>query len=225
MRLSRRFDPRKRKLDTHELELERKRKIERELQRRSELEHDFNREPKRSNLHELGHYGEPNLELPVEKLSLSSLLQQKALTISSKTRIDDLEEIDSNSDKNSRCVPVATAGTISPAPDGRRAKKERFKGKSQIIKFRCTTYEKKLLQAKAKRCGISLSDMLRKTAMEQSLTERFSGEEIELYKMLVKYHNNFKSIGNMFKKKSPNLTQLVYETAKEIKMHLKKFKT
>lgn len=224
MKLSRGFDPRKRKLDTHELELERKRKIERELHRRLQLEHDFKREPKRSNLHEFSQHGEPNSKLPVEKLSLSSLLHQKTLKTSSKTRIDDLKETDSNSDKNSRCVPVATAGTISPAPDGRRIKKERFKGKSQIVKFRCTTYEKKLLQAKAKRCGISLSDMLRKTAMEQSLTERFSDEEIELYKMLVKYHNNFKSIGNMFKKKSPALTQLVYETAKEIKMHLKRFK-
>ncbi|WP_282055435.1 mobilization protein MbpA [Maribacter luteus] len=125
-----------------------------------------------------------------------------------------------NSVKNSRCVSV---DTISPAPDGRRKKKESFKGKSQLVKFRCTTYEKKLLIAKAKLCGLSLSEFLRRAAMEQTTVERLSDEEIEIYQMLAKYHNNFKSIGNMFRKKSPKLTEMVYETAKQIKEHLKRF--
>ena len=125
-----------------------------------------------------------------------------------------------NSVKNSRCVSV---DTISPTPEGRREKKERFKGKIQLVKFRCTTYEKKLLTAKAKVCGLSLSEFLRRTAMEQATVERLTDEEIELYKMLAKYHNNFKSIGNMFRKKSPKLTEMIYETAKQIKEHLKRF--
>lgn len=60
--------------------------------------------------------------------------------------------------------------------------------------------------------------------MEQTISERFSDEEIEAYKTLVKYHNNFKSIGNMFRGKNDGLTRMVYEVAKEIKEHLKKFK-
>ena len=60
--------------------------------------------------------------------------------------------------------------------------------------------------------------------MEQTISERFSDEEIEVYKMLVKYHNNFKSIGNMFKGKNEGLTKMVYAVAKDIKEHLKKFK-
>lgn len=125
-----------------------------------------------------------------------------------------------NSVKNSRCVSV---DTISPAPDDRRKKKKSFKGRNQLVKFRCTTYEKKLLAAKAKLCGLSLSEYLRRAAMTQTTVERLSDEEIEIYQMLAKYHNNFKSIGNMFRKKSPKLTEMVYETAKQIKEHLKRF--
>ena len=127
-----------------------------------------------------------------------------------------------NSDKNSRCVSV---DTISPAPDGRREKKKCFKGKQELVKFRCTTYEKKLFMAKANLCRLTLSEFLRRAAMEQTTVERLSEEEIEIYQMLAKYHNNFKSIGNMFLKKSPKLTEMVYETAKQIKEHLKRFAT
>lgn len=160
------------------------------------------------------------LEEEREIVSVNDFLG-RGIKLKSKNKADkptDTEE--SNSDKNSRCVSV---DTISPTPEGRRDKKESSKGKNQLVKFRCTNYEKKLLIAKAKLCGISLSEFLRKTAMEQSTIERLTDEEIELYKMLVKYHNNFKSIGNMFKGKNENLTNMVYETAKEIKAHLKKF--
>lgn len=126
----------------------------------------------------------------------------------------------SNSDRNSRCVPV---DTISPAPEGRRTKKQVSKGKNQLVKFRCSSLEKRILVTKAKLCGLSLSEYLRRAAMDKTTIERLSDEEIELYKMLVKYHNNFKSIGNMFKGKNENLTNMVYDTASEIKKHLKKF--
>jgi len=102
-------------------------------------------------------------------------------------------------------------------------KKRVFKGKSDLVKFRCSVYEKKLLKVKAKSCGFTLSEYIRRSLFEQTITERFSEEHIELYKMLIKYHNNFKSIGNMYKKRNPKLTETVYELAKEIKAHLKKF--
>ena len=164
--------------------------------------------------------GELKLERnEMETVSVSSISNRKLiLKTPNILPVEQSEEY--NSEKNSRCVSV---DTISPAPEGRREKKERFKGKNQLVKFRCSTYEKKLLTAKAKLCGLSLSEFLRRTAMEQATVERLSYEEIQLYKMLAKYHNNFKSIGNMFRKKSPKLTEMVYETAKEIKEHLKKF--
>ena len=121
--------------------------------------------------------------------------------------------------RNSRCVSV---DTFLFTPLGRKEKRV-FKGKGDLVKFRCSVYEKKLLKVKAIRSGLTLSEYIRRTVFEQTITERFSEEHIELYKMLIKYHNNFKSIGNMYKKRNPNLTETVYELANEIKTHLKKF--
>ncbi|OYX26447.1 MAG: hypothetical protein B7Z06_05635 [Flavobacteriales bacterium 32-35-8] len=98
-----------------------------------------------------------------------------------------------------------------------------FKGKGDLVKFRCSVYEKKLLKVKSKRSGLTLSEYIRRSLFEQEITERFTEEHIDIYKMLIKYHNNFKSIGNMYKKRNPKLTQEVYDLANEIKVHLKKF--
>ncbi len=125
---------------------------------------------------------------------------------------------------SSRCVFVHTPKTILPAPDGRRGKKS-GKIKKEIIKFRCTIYEKKILKVKAKKSGLTLSEYCRKIAFEEKITERLTDEQIDIYKMLVTYHNNFKSIGNMFHKRNPELTKTVLELANEIKNHLKKFES
>ena len=140
-------------------------------------------------------------------------------------------ELDLKSDSNgrgiilggtARCVSVAT---FSFAPEGRKEKKGVFKGKSDLVKFRCSIYEKKLLNIKASRCGLSLSAYIRRSVFEKEITERFTEEHIQLYKMLIKYHNNFKSIGNMYRKRDPKLTEAVYDIANEIKAHLKNFKS
>ena len=56
------------------------------------------------------------------------------------------------------------------------------------------------------------------------MKEILNEEQIELYKMLIKYHNNFKSLGNLIKNKEPGLFKLTNDTALEIKKHLKNFK-
>ena len=122
--------------------------------------------------------------------------------------------------RNARCVSV---DTFSFAPHGRKEKKELFKGKGDLVKFRCTVYEKKLLKVKSKRSGLSLSEYIRRSLFDQEITERFSDEHIQLYKMLIKYHNNFKAIGNMYRKRNPKLVETVYNLADEIRTHLKKF--
>ncbi|QCX41025.1 hypothetical protein FF125_07905 [Aureibaculum algae] len=111
-----------------------------------------------------------------------------------------------------------------PAPEGRSVKKKSFKAKSVFIKFRCSYFEKKLLKVKAKKCGLTLSEYIRKVALEEKIIERLTDEQIDMYKMLVHYHNSFKSIGNMYKKRNPNLTQKVHQLADEIKLHLNNFK-
>lgn len=122
--------------------------------------------------------------------------------------------------RNSRCVSV---DTFLFAPLGCKEKKGVFKGKRALVKFRCSVYEKKLLNIKASSSGLSLSEYIRRAVFEKEITERFKEEHIEIYKMLLKYHNNFKSIGNMYRKRNPKLTETVYDLANEIKAHLKRF--
>lgn len=92
------------------------------------------------------------------------------------------------------------------------------------IQFRSTKYEKKLLKVKAKRAGLSLSEYCRRCAMGHNIITRLTDEEVEIYKMLVKYAHNFKLIGNMFKKRDTKLSKEVIKLSNEIKDHLKKFK-
>lgn len=82
-------------------------------------------------------------------------------------------------------------------------------------------YDKKLLAIKAKQAGISLSAFCRDALMEKQLTERMSEEHITIYKILAQYHNNFKRIGNMYKKSNPKLAGKVVTLANEIRNHLK----
>ena len=96
--------------------------------------------------------------------------------------------------------------------------------KRTYIKFRCTVYEKKLLQKRAKRAGISLSEYCRSTAFGQNVIERLSMEQLECYNTLVDYKNNFTRIGNMFKRHHPKLEEEVKQLAAEIRGHLKNFR-
>lgn len=152
------------------------------------------------------------LKIPAELLKHSDSLDLDLETDSTGTEII--------LGRNSRCVSV---DTFLFAPEGRKEKKGVFKGKKDLVKFRCSIYEKKLLKIKASSSGLSLSEYIRRAVFEKEITERFKEEHIEIYKMLIKYHNNFKSIGNMYRKRNPKLTEAIYELADEIKAHLKKF--
>lgn len=98
------------------------------------------------------------------------------------------------------------------------------KMKNQKIEFRCTLFEKKLLKVKAKKAGLTLSEFCRKSANDKVISERLTEDQITVYKMLIQYHNYFKSIGNLIKNKHPDLYQKVFQTADEIKNHLNNFK-
>ncbi|SDM72155.1 mobilization protein MbpA [Kriegella aquimaris] len=96
--------------------------------------------------------------------------------------------------------------------------------KKEFVQFRCSIYEKKLLRVKAKKSGLSISEYCRRAAFNDRIIERLSEEQIETYKMLLKYQNNFKLIGNMFKKRNPRLTAEVTQLASEIRQHLLNFR-
>lgn len=96
--------------------------------------------------------------------------------------------------------------------------------KKEVLQFRCSIYEKKLLKIKAKKSGLSISEYCRRAAFDDRIIERLSEEQIEVYKMLVKYQINFKRIGNMYRKRNPKLTDEVVQLANEIRKHLYNFK-
>ncbi|WP_072878432.1 mobilization protein MbpA [Salegentibacter echinorum] len=96
--------------------------------------------------------------------------------------------------------------------------------KREYIQIRCSIYEKKLLQRRAARAGISLSEYIRATAFDKNIVERITPEQLETYKMLVQYKNNFTRIGNMFRNRDPKLAREVKDLAREIRTHLKNFK-
>jgi len=92
-----------------------------------------------------------------------------------------------------------------------------------VTKFRTSPFQKKILIIRAKKAGLSLNEFCYRSVFEKKIIERLTDDQIEVYKMLITYHNNFKRIGNMFKKKDPNLSAEVYKLAEEIKNHLNNF--
>ena len=96
--------------------------------------------------------------------------------------------------------------------------------KKEFVQFRCSIYEKKLLKIKAKKSGLSISEYCRRAAFAHRIVERLSDDQINVYKLLVQYQVNFKRIGNMYKKRSPKLSEEVVQLANEIRKHLYNFK-
>ena len=92
--------------------------------------------------------------------------------------------------------------------------------KRHPIYIGCTLYEKKLLKLKAQRSRLSVSELCLRAVFQVEIKERLSDEHIEIYKTLVKFHNNLKSTDNMFRKSDPELTKSVNLLANQIKVLL-----
>lgn len=71
--------------------------------------------------------------------------------------------------------------------------------KNKKIEFRVTLVEYLIIQNKAKEAGCSTSEFLRSTALNYTLSYKLTKEEIEVYKELNKFADNFRRIGNLFK--------------------------
>ena len=95
------------------------------------------------------------------------------------------------------------------------------------IHLRVTPLEKKWIERSAKEAGLSVSDFLRKSALNKEVRIRFSEEELALFKMLHQYHTNFTRIGNIIRKNKGQISQhLVDEVShlkNEIRSLLKRF--
>lgn len=100
---------------------------------------------------------------------------------------------------------------------------EQIVKRSTEIRFRVTPLEKKVIQITADKTGLTVSDYVRKAAMNKTVRVRFSDEELEAYKTLQEYHKHFSRIANLIKGKDPHLITEIENTQKLIYEHLKKF--
>lgn len=93
------------------------------------------------------------------------------------------------------------------------------------IEFRVTLTESLLIKNKAEKIGCSISEYLRSTALGYSLSYKLTQDEIEVYKLLNKFADNFRRIGNLFKLgDATGVKETTVETANLIKDHLQKLK-
>lgn len=95
--------------------------------------------------------------------------------------------------------------------------------RNYIIKFRVSKIEKKIIERKARLAGLSVSEFLRRIALDKEIKSRLTDEEIDCYKTLTKYADNFRRISNFFKLGDVENTKIVtLETSKLIREHFTK---
>ena len=94
--------------------------------------------------------------------------------------------------------------------------------RKQRIEFRISSLEKEILKKKAEHAGLSISDYCRRSALNQKVSYKLTFEELEAYKMLIQYRNNFASIINLFKN-NQSIGSPVLELVRQLDEHLKKF--
>lgn len=99
--------------------------------------------------------------------------------------------------------------------------KEANKQTKQIL-IRISSFEKKLLQAKAEESGISVSEFLRAAALSKQIKPPPTSEQMEAYMLLNNLLFNFSRISNAFKKKDyPDLHREILEAKEALMRHLK----
>lgn len=84
--------------------------------------------------------------------------------------------------------------------------------------------EKKILILNAKSVNMTMSEYIRSSINNKKVVERLSDEQIEFYLGLMKFHNDFKRLGNLFRKKDPNLKMTLYQVAKKLEYELDTFR-
>ena len=93
---------------------------------------------------------------------------------------------------------------------------------SKQILIRISSFEKKLLQAKAEEAGMSVSEFLRAAALNKQIKPPPTSEQMEAYMLLKNFLFNFSRISNAFKQKDyAHLHSEILEVIEEIMKHLK----
>jgi hypothetical protein len=88
--------------------------------------------------------------------------------------------------------------------------------------FRVYAIEKKVIELAASKSGLSLSDYLRRCSLGKTIHSSMEKEELDLYRLLIEYRNNFSRISNLIKERE-DFTGDLKHVISSIDLHLKKF--
>jgi hypothetical protein len=88
--------------------------------------------------------------------------------------------------------------------------------------FRVYSLEKKAIELAAAKSGLSVSDYVRRCCLGKTLHSRLDKEELDLYRLLIEYRNNFSRISNLIKERQ-DFSSTLKEVISSIDQHLKKF--
>ena len=101
------------------------------------------------------------------------------------------------------------------SPRGRKFFKMK---RTEIVKVRFTIPEKKRVELKAKKAGLSMSEFMRRLPDNRNIKTRLTPIQQELLKQLIQEANRWQWVSNMFKKKDPNLSKSVESLVREFRI-------
>ena len=97
--------------------------------------------------------------------------------------------------------------------------------KKHRIEIRLSKIDKLILQKKAEKVNLSLSQFMLDCALKIEMKNRLSADEIECYQTLAKYADNFRRISNLFKLgDTDGFKKECLVASSEIRQHLLKLK-
>ena len=96
--------------------------------------------------------------------------------------------------------------------------------RTKRIDVRCSYFEMLILRSKADEAGLSLSEYLRRCALNRVIAPALTAEELEVYVQLKRYATNFVQIANYIKHKDPALTAEVRQLVNDFNAEIKKIR-
>jgi uncharacterized protein (DUF1778 family) len=96
--------------------------------------------------------------------------------------------------------------------------------KQKRIEIRVSNLDKKMIEKRAEKANLSVSEFVLKTALGERVKQAFSDEEVLALKDLHQFNNNFSRIANLIKKNDSEVMKEIYDTQQAIKRVLNKIK-
>ena len=97
--------------------------------------------------------------------------------------------------------------------------------KNKEFRFRVSPLEHQIIKNKISKTGLSISEFMRRLSLELELKNKLTDDEVECYKNLSKFADNFRRISNLFKLGDvTGMKNETLETSRIIKKHLEKLK-